>query len=172
VKHTKLLAAVVIALLVVASGCGSSDYLQSVQLTTTGSSAGGFYNLAGIDGTLQLQVNAVYHSGKTIPVTDSATFTVTTVGVDANSSQPLPAYGPTTVPIDTTGLMTAVESLCTWNNTANPPTGPPLWVYTGYYQVTATYRGMVSQPVAIGVGSETSNSSVVGGCGPGTTTSS
>lgn len=173
-RHTKLLAAVVVALSVAMSGCGSSDYLQSVQITSTGASAGGFFNLAGQDGTLQLVVNAVYHSGKTVPVTNEATFAVTTSGTDANSNPPqaLPPYGPTTVPIDTTGLMTAVESLCTWQNDANPPTGAPVWVYTGYYSVTATYRGMVSQPIAIGVGSEVDQSSAVGGCGPGTTTSS
>lgn len=171
-RHTKLLAAVVVALSVAMSGCGSSDYLQSVQITSTGANAGGFFNLAGQDGTVQLVVNAVYHSGKTIPITNEATFAVTTVGSDVNTGQPLPAYGPTTVPIDPTGLMTAVESLCTWQNDANPPTGAPVWVYTGYYSVTATYRGMVSQPIAIGVGSEVDQSSLVGGCGPGTTTSS
>jgi hypothetical protein len=172
VKHTKILIAAVTALLLITSGCGTSDYLQSVQLTTTGTAVGGFFNLAGIDGTQQLVVNAVYHSGKTIPVTTEVTYTVTTTGVDANYGNPLPAYGPTTVPIDSTGLMTAVESLCTWQNTANPPTGTPVWVYTGYYQVTATYRGMVSQPIAMGIGSQTSNSSAVGGCGPGTASSS
>jgi hypothetical protein len=172
VRHTKLIAAAVLALSVAMSGCGTSDYLQSVQITSTGASAGGFFNLAGQDGTVQLVVNAVYHSGKTVAVTDSATFSVTPVGVDANFGDPLPAYGPTTVPIDTTGLMTAVVSLCTWDNDANPPTGTPVWVYTGYYQVTATYRGMVSQPTAIGVGSQVSKTSQVGGCGPGTATSS
>jgi hypothetical protein len=172
VRHTKLLAAVVVALSIAMSGCGSSDYLQSVQITSSAANAGGFFNLAGQDGTVQLVVNAVYHSGKTVPVTNSVTFAVASVGVDANFGQPLPAYGPTTVPIDSTGLMTAVESLCTWDNDANPPTGTPNWVYTGYYQVTASYRGMVSQPIAIGVGSEVSKSSEVGGCGPGTTTSS
>jgi hypothetical protein len=173
VRHTKFIAAAaLLALLIATIGCGTSDYVQSVQITSTGANAGGFFNLAGADGTLQLVVNAVYHSGKTVPVTNSVTFAVTTIGVDANAHQPLPAYGPTTVPIDTTGLMTAVEALCTWDNTANPPTGTPVWVYTGYYQITATYKGMVSQPIAIGVGSETSNSSEVGGCGPGTATSS
>jgi hypothetical protein len=171
VKHTKILIAAVAALLLVATGCGTSDYVQSVQVTATGTATGGFFNLPGIDGTQQLIVNAVYHSGKTVPVTSESTFAVTAVGVDANYGDPLPAYGPTTVPIDTTGLMTAVESLCTWKNTANPPTGTPVWVFTGYYQVTATYKGMVSQPLAMGVGSQTSDSSEVGGCGPGTTTS-
>jgi hypothetical protein len=166
VKRTNILAALLVALSLISTGCGTSDYVQSIQLSTNGASSGGFFNLVGADGTLQLVTNAVYHSGKTVPITDSVTYTVTTIGVDANFSDPLPAYGLTTVPIDSTGLMTAVEALCTWDNIANPPTGTPIWVYTGYYQVTATYNGMVSQPVAIGVGSETSLSSAVGGCGP------
>jgi hypothetical protein len=166
VKRTNILAALLVALSLISTGCGTSDYVQSIQLSTNVASSGGFFNLAGADGTLQLVTNAVYHSGKTVPVTDSVTYTVTTIGVDANFSDPLPAYGPDTVPIDPTGLMTAKEALCTWDNIANPPTGTPIWVYTGYYQVTSTYNGMVSQPVAIGVGSETSLSSAVGGCGP------
>jgi len=166
VKRTNVLAALLVALSLISTGCGTSDYVQSVQLSTTGASSGGFFNLVGADGTLQLVTTKIYHSGRAVPVTNSVTYTVTTVGVDANLGQPLPAYGPTTVPIDATGLMTAVEALCTWDNTANPPTGTPLWVYTGYYQVTATYHGMVSQPVAIGVGSATSASSETGGCGP------
>jgi len=169
VKRANILATLLVALSLILTGCGSSDYVQSIQLTTTGANGGGFFNLVGADGTLQLQVYTVYHSGKMVPVTNyNVTYTVTTVGSDANPPHgALPAYGPATVPIDATGLMTAVETLCTWDNDAPPPgTGTPIWVYTGYYNVTATYNGMVSQPVAIGVGSETSASSAVGGCGP------
>lgn len=173
-KRTKILAAVVVAMSFGLSSCGSSDYLQSVQLTSNGVAAGGFFNLVGIDGTLQLEANAVYHSGKTVPVTNEVTFTVTTVGCVASGDQPpdqcagpLPAYGPTTVPIDTTGLMTAVTSMCTWVDIGNPLPTPPKysWFYTGYYQVVANYRGMQSQPVAIGVGSAGGNAPD-GSCGP------
>jgi hypothetical protein len=118
-----------------------------------------------------LNANALYHSGKSVPVTNSVTYTVTTFGIDANLHNPLPAYGPNSVPIDSTGLMTAVASLCTWEDLASGsppvlPTPPKYnWVYTGYYQVVATYKGMASQPVAIGVGSETGNAPD-GSCGP------
>jgi hypothetical protein len=176
VKRTNILAAVLVALSLISTGCGTSDYVQSVQLTTNGASSGGFFNLVGADGTLQLEASAVYHSGKTVPVTDSVTWNVTTVGVDGNSGNALPAYGPTTVPINSTGLMTAIVALCTWQDQIETtgtgtskttgPANPPVWVYTGYYQVTATYKGMVSQPVAIGVGSASSDTSPVGGCGP------
>lgn len=166
-KRTKVLAALMAGLTLLSTGCGVSDSVKSVMLTSSASSSGGFFNLVGADGTLQLTALAIYNSGKTIDITNQvSTYTVTTVGVDANFGAPLPPYGPTTVPINATGLMTAVESLCTWENIAPPPGTPPSWVYTGYYNVTATYKGIVSQPVAIGVGSETSNSSTSGGCGP------
>ncbi len=175
-KRTNILAALLVALSLISTGCGTSDYLQSVQLTTNGANSGGFFNLVGADGTLQLEAFAIYHSGKAVPITDSVTYTVTTVGVDSNFQEPLPAYGPTTVPINSTGLMTAVEALCTWEDAivttgtgstaTSGPANPPVWVYTGYYQVTATYRGMMSQPVAIGVGSATAPNSPTGGCGP------
>jgi hypothetical protein len=161
VKRTNILAALLVALSLISTGCGTSDYVQSVQVTSS------FTNLAGADSTVQLTANEVYHSGRTVPVTNSVVWTATPFGQDANTGDALPTDGPLIAPINATGLMTAVDpDMCTWNNIANPPTGTPVWVYTGYYNVTATYNGMVSQPVAIGVGAETSASSEVGGCGP------
>jgi len=165
VKRTNILAALLVDLSLISTGCGTSDYVQSIQLTSTGQSSGGFFNLVGADGTLQLITSTVYHSGKTVPVTTSVTYQVTTVGNQYDQITPLPPYGASTVPINSTGLMTAVASLCTWNNVA--PTGQPaIWEYTGYYQVTSTYHGMVSQPVAIGVGSMAEPGNAAGGCGP------
>lgn len=166
-KRTKILAALLVALPLISTGCGTSDYVQSVALTATGANSGGFFNLVGADGTLQLTVNTVYHSGKTVPVTNSVTYTVTTIGTLDDNVTPLPPYGPDTVPINSTGLMTAVASLCTWQDLpiATPPTTPPGWVYTGYYQVVANYNGMASQPIAIGVGSQAGDGPS-GECGP------
>ena len=165
--RSKFLAAVVAALSLLSTGCGVSDYLQSVTLSTSGTNNGGFFNIKGIDGTIQLQVTANYHSGKTVPVTQSVTYTVTTVGGDEGGAQ-LPDYGPNSVPISTTGLMTAVASLCTWKDIGSPLPVPPKynWVYTGYYQVTATYRNKTSQPVAIGIGSQAGHTAPDGACGP------
>jgi hypothetical protein len=177
VKRTNILAALLVAMSLISTGCGTSDYVQSIQLTTNGTSSGGFFNLSGIDGTLQLEVNTVYHSGKTVPVTDSVSYTVMPVGCQSsqNTTDPcgatIPAYGLDTVPINSTGLMTAVGALCTWIDlpSGTPPMlpSPPQynWLYTGYYQVTATYNGMVSQPIAIGVGSAQGNAPD-GTCGP------
>jgi hypothetical protein len=150
----------------VMTSCGTSDSIKSVLLTSTGANNSGFYNLAGADSTLQLQVLAIYNSGKQIDVTNAvSTWTVTVVGAD-NTNTALPPYGPTTVPINTTGLMTDIYPLCTWVDLPlSAPATPPNWAYTGYYQVTATYRQFTSQPIAVGVGSLTSNAPT-GGCGP------
>jgi len=172
VKRTLVLATMfAIALSLVMSGCGTSDSIKSVYLTSTGTGSGNFFNLAGADGTLQLKVFAVYNSGKMIDETTSSIWAVSTICCDQDGKD-LPAYGPTTVPINPTGLMTAIVPLCTWadaiDNTKTPPApaNPPIWQYTGYYQVTATYRGFTSQPIAIGVGSLSSKTSPIGGCGP------
>jgi hypothetical protein len=170
---TLLLAAV--ALLSVS--CGTSDYIESVQLSAEGATAGGSYNLGGVDFALQLQVNAVYHSGKMINVTNNATWTVTPAvnstifsSADPNypASGPLPAYGPTTVPINSTGLMQGIAQICTWEDlpgSNGQPQTPPAWAYTGYYQVIATYRNFTSNPIGVGVGVAESDSPT-GGCGP------
>jgi hypothetical protein len=147
------------------TSCGTSDSIKSLLLTSSGANNSGFYNLAGADSTLQLQVLAIYNSGKQIDVTNASTWTVTTVLTD-NTGAALPPYGPTTVPINSTGLMTDIYPLCTWVDLpTSAPATPPNWAYTGYYQVTATYRQFTSQPIAVGVGSLTSNAPT-GGCGP------
>ncbi|MFZ0806939.1 MAG: hypothetical protein WAN03_12175 [Candidatus Sulfotelmatobacter sp.] len=170
------LALIVAAVALLSTSCGTSDYMKSLTLSSAGSSSGGFYNLAGVDGTLQLQVTANYHSGKTIDVTNNVTWTIVPTGTIFTSADPnylamgpLPAPGPTTVTISPTGLMTGIAGICTWEDlpggTNNQPQTPPAWAYTGYYQVTATYRNFTSQPVGIGMGIAESNSPT-GGCGP------
>ena len=177
VKRINILAVLIITLALIATGCGTSDSVQSVTLSSSGTNTGGFYNLAGADGTLQLSATANYHSGKTVDITNSVTYTVSTVGFQSSGipSDPdgaaLPAYGSATVPISPTGLMTAVGALCTWIDlpSGTPPVLPTPpeynWLYTGYYQVVANYNGMASQPIAIGVGSLSGNAPD-GSCGP------
>jgi len=173
VKRTNILAALLITLSLISTGCGTSDSVKSITLTSNGAAAGGFFNLPGADGTLQFIVTANYNSGKTVVVTNDVTYTVTTIGSD-QAGDALPAYStsPAPVPINATGLMTAVASLCTWQDLASgtPPVVPTPpeynWVYTGYYQVVANYHDMASQPVAVGVGSQASNTSPNGVCGP------
>ena len=143
------------AIALLTSSCGTSDSIKSLMLTSAGGSSS-FYNLGGVDATLQLKVYAIYNSGKQIDVTNASSWSVTPVCCDQTGAN-LPPYGPTSVPINTTGMMTDIALLCTWTDPIDPTTGkpasPPAWQYTGYYQTTATYRGFTSQPVGIGVGS-------------------
>ncbi len=177
-KRTSVLLTVLTAVALFSSSCGTSDYVQSVTLSSKGSTAASFVNLPGVDGTIQFSVTANYHGGKTVDVTNSVTWNVAPVGCaysvaqGANQAQLCPngvldPYGPNTVPISKTGLMTAISQVCTWvdaiDATTNKPANPAAWLYTGYYQVTATYKNWTSQPIGVGVGVTTSN---IAGCGP------
>jgi hypothetical protein len=182
VKRIAISILLLAAVALLSLNCGTSDYTESLALSASGATAGGSYNLSGVDFALQLQVLAVYHSGKTIDVTNNSTWNVTpvgqiaTVGLGADPSLqpggPLPAYGPTTVPINSTGLMQGIVPICTWvdgtttTNGTTTPDSPPVWAYTGYYQVTATYRNFTSNPIGVGVGVANANPSPTGGCGP------
>ena len=175
-KCTKVLATLIAALSLVMSGCGTSDSIKSLLLTSTSNSSSSVYNLAGQDSTLQLKVLAIYNSGKQIDVTNAVTWNVTPTGTLDDGITPLPPYGPLTVPINKTGMMTGIAEICTWmdlvvttgtgSSAVTGPANPPIWVYTGYYQTSASYRGFTSQPVAIGVGVTTYPLSPTGGCGP------
>jgi hypothetical protein len=185
VKRIAISVLLLAAVALLSVSCGTSDYVESLALSASGATAGGSYNLSGVDFALQLQVQAVYHSGKTIDVTNNSTWTVSptgviaTVGLGADPSLqpggPLPPYGPTTVPISSTGLMQGLAPICTWaNGTTTSSTGqttfdsPPQWAYTGYYQVTATYRNFTSNPIGVGVG--VAEATGTPGCGPANTT--
>lgn len=170
-KRISFLAVFLAAAALLSTSCGTSDSVKSLTLGSNGASAGGFYNLVGVDGTIQLTVTANYNSGRTVDVTNQAVFTMTPTGTDQNGAD-LPSPGPSSVTISPTGMMTGVAPICTWEDlvvttgTTTGPANPPIWVYTGYYQTTATYKGLTSQPVGIGVGSATSKNSPTGGCGP------
>jgi hypothetical protein len=176
-RINNLLAALLAAVLITSTGCGVSDSVKSILLTSNSNSTGGTYNLVGVDGTLQLKVFAIYHSGKQVDVTNNSTFTMVPTGCtfsgDVNNpcGGDLPTPGPDTVTINKTGMMTGVVPVCTWldiidtSKTPPAPANPPIWEYTGFYQTTATYNGLASQPVGIGLGGAASNSPI-GGCGP------
>jgi hypothetical protein len=172
VKRTLFFATLLLsAVALLTSSCGTSDNIKSLLLTSNGANNSGTYNLPGVDATLQLKVFAVYNSGKQIDVTNKATWSVTPICCDQNGAD-LPPYGPDSIPINATGLVTGIAQICTWTDaldtSKSPPVfaNPPIWEYTGYYQTTASYRGFTSQPVGIGVGVTASNTSPVGGCGP------
>ncbi|MGP0021284.1 MAG: hypothetical protein ACLPHP_22130 [Candidatus Sulfotelmatobacter sp.] len=182
-----VLALFVAAIALLSTNCGTSDYIKSLTLTSNSTSAGsssggpigGSYNLVGVDGTLQLKVYANYNSGKNIDVTNASVFTMVPTGTVYSSADPvnyppggpLPAPAPNTVTIDGTGFMTGIAPVCTWVDATTvvsgvvTPVTPPAWEYTGFYQVTATYRSFTSQPVGVGMGIAVSNDPGQG-CGP------
>jgi hypothetical protein len=164
VKRKQILAAFLgAAVLLSLSGCGTSDKMASVTVTQrSSSSSGGFFNLKGIGSTLQLTVTANYTSGKTVDVTNWVKFTVNPEGTD-DLFAPLLAP-PFTMTVSPTGMLTAVDpATCTWVNQGSNTT--PAWFLQGDYMITATYKGIVSQPVFIGVASR-SGGGPNGSCGP------
>jgi hypothetical protein len=165
VKRKQLLAAILAAAVFSMSGCGASDKLASITLTQKGSSSsGGFFNLKGIGGTLQLAVIANYTSGKQVEETNFSTFTVTAEGVLDDNATPLPTP-PLSITISRTAMLTAVDpAICTWDDLSTDP-AKPSWVLTGDYMIVATYKGLQSQPLFVGVASAAGNGPN-GTCGP------
>jgi hypothetical protein len=182
VNRKTLFAALACALLVFSMlGCGTSNTLQSIQLSTsnTAETPPGTLNLQGIGGTVQVYTWGNYRSGKKKLLND--------VGVTYNlaitTDNPFavdPGTGdlylldapPQTVQLSATGLITAVTpSACTWQNNAQPPATSPAWSMVGSYSLTATYSGFTSPPVFVAVASAPgflSTSNPTGECGPQT----
>jgi len=141
-------------------GCGGSNKLQSITLGIGGT--GGFFNLAGIGGTLQLKATGNYSNSKTKDLTNVVTYAVVPEGVDSTGAALNPP--PMTVTMSPTGLMTAVEpAVCTWHNQEPDPTKPAIWVLSGSYKVTVSFQGVTSQPIFVAVASA---ALPTGACGP------
>jgi hypothetical protein len=185
VKYTKILTALACALLAVSLlGCGTTNKLQTITLTASlingqaPSGQTGIYNLEGDGGTIQLVATGEYTSGKTQDLSNVVKWQAI---IDPNYTQDaygaplLPPCSPPSCPVPTappytqgtlefnqTGLITAVEpAKCTW---VEQGTG---WFFVGAYQVTATYGGIVSQPIYIPIASE-AGPAPNGACGPTT----
>jgi hypothetical protein len=161
-------------------GCGTSNHLQSIQLSTsnTSESAPGTLELKGIGGTLQVYAWGNYSSGQqkllnnvnvvyNIAVTPDSPFAVDpTTGNEYDLAAP-----PDTVELSATGLLTAVSpSACSWFNSAVSPATTPAWSIVGTYSVTASYSGMSSPPVFVSIASAPGvfdpNTNKTGQCGP------
>jgi hypothetical protein len=182
VNRKSLFAALACALLMFSMlGCGTSNHLKSIQLSTSNTSATppGTLDLQGIGGTLQVYAWGNYSSGKqkllnnvnvvyNIAVTPDSPFAVdpSTGGTYLLDAPPL------TVQLSTTGLLTAVSpSACTWfNSAAGTAATSPAWSMVGSYTVTATYSGFTSPPVFVAVASAPgvfdANNNATGACGP------
>jgi len=155
VKRKSLFAALACALLVFSMlGCGTTNHLQSIQLSTsnTAESAGSTLTLYGIGGTVQLYTWANYSNGKQVllhgnqvayQISSTATGFAETGGPlgDPNADPPQSVQL-----LTPNGLLTAIPPFaCTWENTATTGT-TPAFAIVGYYTVTATYQGMTTPP--------------------------
>jgi hypothetical protein len=169
VKPLNILAAFLVALSLIATGCGTSDSVKSI--TLTGANSAGAFEVYGEGGTMQMTVTAVYNSGKMVDVTNQSTFTVTAEGVDTNDNAlPIPSSTtpPSTIEINSTGLVTAVTPfICTYVTTSAVGASPITYALSGSYQIVATYGGMQSNAQYLAVASADINSQVAGAtCGP------
>jgi len=177
VKRKTLFAALTCALLIFSMlGCGTTNHLQSVQLSTSNTAEVpmGTLDLKGVGGTLQLYAWGNYSSGTQkllnnvnvtfqISITPGSAAWTGTLG-DPNAT---PAQ---TVQLTPNGLLTAVTPFaCTWINEAVPPATAPAWAIDGTYSVTATYKGLTSPAAFVVVASEagiTDTTNPTGACGP------
>jgi hypothetical protein len=178
VNRKTLFAALACALLVFSMlGCGTSNKLQSIQLSTsnTSESAPGTLDLQGEGGTLQLYAWGNYSSGKQKLLNNVGgvvyNISITQGSVDQNN-MPLPTP-PETVVLSANGLLTAVTPfICTWVNSAVPPATTPAWGLSGSYSVTVSYAGFTSPPVFVAVASQAgiaNTTNPTGECGPAPT---
>ncbi len=158
---------VLAAVTLLSTSCGTSDKVASVSITAAGTS--GVVNLAGLGGTLQLQVTANYTSGKIVDETNWSTYSVTPSGFDYTGVA-LPAP-PNDISVNATGMLTATApGVCTWTDLtagSGSSSTTPAWAITGYYIIIATYKGMQSQPLYIPVASAANlQTGADGECGP------
>ena len=171
-KRTRIFAALFAVVALMTSSCGVGDKLASVSISASGQT--GTVNLAGLGGTLQLQVMANYTSGKSVDETNFSTYTITPECCDdAGNQLPTPPEG---LELNATGMLTATApGICTWTNENTTTTGAsePSWFMTGDYTIVATYRGFTSNPIYIPVASAANNQPINNGvCGPSSSTTS
>jgi hypothetical protein len=138
------MAALASALSLLSFGCGGTNHLQSITLTSSGTT------LTGIGGTVQLTAKGISSNGSTSDISGKVKYTVTPTGTDFQNN-PLPAP-PLTVNFNATGQITAVSPAdCTFKYVAG--TTPPVYFLSGSYQVVATMDGVTSLPLFIAVAS-------------------
>jgi hypothetical protein len=185
VKRKTLFAALACALLVFSMlGCGTTNHLQSIQLSSSNTSEAVTGTVSiGINGAVvgpvQLYTWGNYSNGKQVLLHGPGV--VYQISIDpANPYAVDPGTGalylldapPNTMELSTTGLLTAVDpSACSWFNSAAGTTATsPAWSMVGTYSVTATFSGMTSPPVFVAVASAPgvydAKNNTSGACGP------
>ena len=161
-KRTTFFAAFACALLIFSLlGCGATNHLQSVQLSTSSTVEVpmGTLEVKGVGGTLQLYAWGNFSSGQhkllnnvdveyQIAITPGSSAWTGVMG-DPNAN---PAQ---TVQLTPNGLLTAVSPFaCTFINEATAPATAPAWALAGTYSVTAVYQGITSPAAYVAVASE------------------
>jgi len=176
VNRKTLFAVLACALLVVSMlGCGQTNDLQSIQLSTSSTSAAppGTIDLQGEGATAQLYVWGNYSNGKQklLDAVGGVAYQIAiTVPSEDQFDDPLPTP-PQGVQLSPTGLLTTVPPfICTWQNSAVPPATAPAWGLSGSYSVTATYSGFTTPPVFVAdasqAGIDTNGTNPTAECGP------
>jgi hypothetical protein len=164
VKRTTFLTAFVSLLAICLSSCGS-DSLRTIELTASGSNSGGFFDLKGEGGTIQLTATGNYAYGPSRDMSNRVTFTITPDGFDIYGNA-LPS-APQDVTISKTGLLTAVDPfVCTYVDVGTASQAS--WALSGSYKIVASFGGLTSQPVYVGVASQAGPAGppANGACGP------
>ncbi len=183
-RRTNIFAALACALLVFSLlGCGTSNKLQSIQIsssntvaTVTGTVSIGINGP--VTGPIQLYTWGNYSNGKQVLLFGTGlAYQITTNPDNPDAVDPgtgdlyALAAPPDTLELSTTGLLTATEpSACSWYNSAVPPATAPAWSMVGTYIVTATYQGFTTPPVYVAMASAPGVFNAItnptGECGP------
>jgi hypothetical protein len=156
-------------------GCGTSNKLQSIQLSASNTSAAppGTLELSGEGATAQLYLWGNYSDGKQklLNAVGGVSYQiVVTPGSSDQFGDALPTP-PNSVTVSANGLLTAVPPfICTFTNSAVPPATTPSWGLSGSYSITATYAGFMSPPVFVAdasqAGLNANGTNPTGECGP------
>jgi len=158
VNRQTLFCALACALLVFSVGCGSTNNLQSIQLSVSNTDPNaGTGVVVLIDQSYPLYTWGNYSSGKQkLLSNDSVQYHIAypPLGFAETGELGNPnANPPQTVQLSPSGVLSAVVPFvaCTFENVAQAPATTPAFESTGSYVVTATYLGFTTPPAYIGV---------------------
>ena len=153
-----LFSALACALLAFSMGCGSTNNLQSIQLSTSNTDPNaGTGVVVFIDQDYPLYTWGIYSSGKQKLLSNESVqyhIAYPPLGFAATGELGNPnATPPQTVQLTANGVLSAVVPFiaCTFENVAQAPATTPAFESTGSYAVTATYLGLTTPPAYIGV---------------------
>jgi hypothetical protein len=158
VNRQTLFSALACALLVFSMGCGSTNNLQSIQLSVSNTDANaGTGVVVFIDQSVPLYTWGNYSSGKQkLLNNESVKYLIAYPPLGSAGTGTLGnpnANPPQTVSLSGVGVLSAVVPYvaCTFVNVAVAPATTPAFQSTGSYAVTATYLGFTTPPAYIGV---------------------